>query len=558
MKSRIGVTLCFAMILSIGASKVSPQQVSNSAAEVTNAHIVPPPMGWSSWNSFSNRIDSAITMQQAKALVRSGMAKAGYRYVNIDEGWWLGHRDKVGNIVVDPKQWPAILPGEKAGDMRNIVRYIHGLGLKAGIYTDAGKSGCSFYGPDLGPPMPHTGSEGHYDQDFLQFAKWGFDYVKVDWCGGNAEHLDPKLKYSEIAKAIDRAERKTGHALYFSICDWGNDSPWKWAPGVGGVVADIWRTSGDIVAPIVANSPNSDRKASFGNMLRNFDQGIHPEAQHTGFYNDPDMMVLGMAGLTDAQNRVHMALWAISGSPLIVGADLTTLGPEILSILTNPEVIAIDQDPLGLQAIRVSGENSRVEIWDKKLVSTSGSNGRRAVVLLNRSASDATINLHWNQIGLESGTASVRDVWKRKEIGQFCDSFQAVVPAGNARMLVIEGRETKGAFYKASVTFDPDSSQMKAYSGREWKFSNVRSPGGEAWIRILYLNQGNRTDLMELRFNGQRISMLAFPPTGNSKLAAITIEGKVPKGTHASEISLLSAHGSATIPKSIYVLPAEE
>ena len=229
--------------------------------------VTPPPMGWSSWNSFSNTIDSKITMEQAKAMVLSGMKLAGYQYINIDEGWWLGSRDAKGNIVVEAKQWPALQPGEHDGDMSNIVRFIHAQGLKAGIYTDAGEAGCGFYGPDLGPSMPHTGSEGHYDQDFLQFAEWGFDYVKVDWCGGDHENLDPAVQYAEIAHAIHRAEIISGHRLYYSICNWGSKSPWTWAPGIGGVAADIWRTSGDIVAPIVANTNNGNRKASIKGVL---------------------------------------------------------------------------------------------------------------------------------------------------------------------------------------------------------------------------------------------------------------------------------------------------
>jgi hypothetical protein len=236
--------------------------VSLRAQTASTPIAVPlPPMGWSSWNSFSNLIDSQIAMAQAKAMVESGMQKAGYQYINIDEGWWLGARDAQGNIVVDPKAWPAIAPGEQPGDMANIVRYIHSLGLKAGIYTDAGRDGCSTVGPDLGPSYPNTGSEGHYEQDFLQFSKWGFDYVKVDWCGGDKENLDPAVQYAEIARAIARAEAITGRRLYYSICNWGRQSPFTWAPNVGGVAADIWRTGGDIVAPIVANTKNADRKA---------------------------------------------------------------------------------------------------------------------------------------------------------------------------------------------------------------------------------------------------------------------------------------------------------
>src|SRR5579863_7432912 len=323
--------------------------ITHAANAQRQIAVPPPPMGWSSWNSFSNTVDAKVTMAQADAMIASGMAKAGYQYVNIDEGWWLGERDAEGNIVVDAKAWPPLAPGEKAADMGNIVRYIHSKGLKAGIYTDAGMDGCSMY-PDLGPVYQHVGSEGHYEQDFLQFAKWGFDYVKVDWCGGDKEKLDPAVQYAEIVRAIAHAEKITGHRLFLSLCEWGNQSPWTWAPHVGGAPADVWRTSGDIVDPIVAGHEHADRKAGFDKMLANFDQGIHPEAEHTGYYNDPDMMVMGMPGFTEQQNRVHMSLWAISGAPLLVGADLAKLTPETLAMLTNKAVLAVDQDALGLQA----------------------------------------------------------------------------------------------------------------------------------------------------------------------------------------------------------------
>jgi hypothetical protein len=153
--------------------------------------------------------------------------KAGYEEVSIDEGWWLGDRDADGNIVVAPKRWPAIAAGDRPGDMANIVRYIHSLGLKAGIYTDAGSQHCSLY-PDLGPGYFHVGSEDHYEQDFPQFSKWGFDYVKVDWIAGDKENLSAAVHYGEIARAIARAERITAKRLDYSICNGGKQSPWTW------------------------------------------------------------------------------------------------------------------------------------------------------------------------------------------------------------------------------------------------------------------------------------------------------------------------------------------
>jgi len=484
-------------------------------------------MGWSSWNSFSNTVDSQIIVDQAKAMVSTGMAKAGYQYVNIDEGWWLGERDAEGNIVVDAKAWPALAPAEHAGDMANIVRFIHGLGLKAGIYTDAGMDGCSMY-PDLGPVYQHVGSEGHYEQDFLQFARWGFDYVKVDWCGGDKEKLDPAVQYAEIARAIAKAEAVTGRRLYFSLCEWGNNSPWTWAPNVGGAPADIWRTSGDIVAPIVPHREHSGRLASFPGVLSNFDQGIHPEAEHTGFYNDPDMMVVGMPGLTDAQNRVHMSLWAISAAPLLVGADLTTLSDATRATLTNPDVLAVDQDSLGLQGVKVASSGNGLEVWSKALSTP----GERAALLLNRTGDAASITVHWSDLGLgDSSSATVRDLWARKDLGPFDSSYSATVQSNDAVMVVVRGREGKLKTYNASA-----SGEMR--KGQEIGFTHVASRVPMARVRITYTNPDQAPRYAELRVNGRIATRIAFPPTGSgSAQGAIWIQALLDRAGAANEIS---------------------
>jgi hypothetical protein len=501
----IGLALCFVCAL--------------KAKETAKQIAVPlPPMGWSSWNSFSNTVDSEVVMSQAKAMVSTGMSKAGYRYINIDEGWWLGERDPAGNFVVDAKAWPALTPGEHAGDMANIVRYIHGLGLKAGIYSDAGGDGCSTVGPDLGPSYPHTGSEGHYEQDFLQFAKWGFDYVKVDWCGGVKENLDPAIQYAEIARAIARAEIITGHRLYYSICNWGKDSPWTWAPGIGRVTADIWRTGGDIVAPIVAGTKNGDRKAEFKEVLREFDQARHPEAQHTGFYNDPDMMVVGMQGLTEEQGRAHMSLWAILGGPLLVGADLTKLSDADIATLTNSDVLAIDQDALGLQALKVSESGPGLEVWSKPLSTP----GRRAVLLLNRTASAAQVAVKWTDLGLrDSEPATVKDVWAKRDFAPMASSYSATVPAGDIVLLLIRGSEGKFTSYK------PASGEKQAGGGPDTSilrsqpviFKGVSSRSGFARIRIAYINPDSSPRFAALRVNGQVATRISFPPAGNTGAA---------------------------------------
>lgn len=526
--------------------------------------IALPPMGWSSWNSFSNTVDSNVIIEQTKALLASGMKKAGYQYINIDEGWWLGERNQNGNIVVNPTQWPALQTGEHAGDMSNIVRYIHGAGLKAGIYTDAGEAGCGFYGPDIGPPMPHTGSEGHYDQDFLQFAQWGFDYVKVDWCGGNKENLDPAVQYGAIAHAIDRAEKMTGHRLFYSICEWGFNSPWTWASGVGGVFADIWRTSGDIVAPIVGNIPDSTRIASFKGVLSNFDQGIHPAAQHTGYYNDPDMMVVGMHGLTATENRAHMSLWAISGSPLIVGADLTKLENATKAILTNPEVIAIDQDPLGVQSIKVDEPRLGIQVWTKPMAAV----GEHAVLLLNRTAVPSKIDVKWSEIGLNpSSTATVRDVWDDKELGAYLPGYAATVSAGDAALLVIHGVDGKASRYEASSSVNEFEGGASAEpcpacsNGRSVLIGGLKSLTfkiaplrGAKFVQISYINRTNHPQTVELRVDGQLPTRILFPPTGEEvQVGSIMIEVESKQAGSVSTLSFLSpdAPGPALISLSV-------
>jgi hypothetical protein len=513
--ARVALTILLGLI-AIGVCGATGL-LAQSAESVAEPVAIPlPPMGWSSWNSFSNTVDSAIVMAQAKAMVASGMHKAGYQYINIDEGWWLGERDAKGNIVVPPEAWPAIAPGEHAGDMSNIVRYIHSLGLKAGIYTDAGSDGCSTVGPDLGPSYPHTGSEGHYDQDFLQFARWRFDYVKVDWCGGDKENLDPAIQYAEIARAIARAERITGRQLYFSICNWGKHSPWTWAPNIGGVTADIWRTGGDIVAPIVANTKNSDRKAEFKEVLREFDQARHPEAQHTGFYNDPDMMVVGMQGLTDAQSHAHMALWAMLGGALLVGADLTKLSDATLATLTNPEVLAIDQDALGLQALKVGDSGTGLEAWSKPLSAP----GHRAVSLLNRTSSPAKISVNLADLGLvESSPATIRDIWASKDLGSYKASYSTTVPAGDVVLLLISGSEQKDTTYKLESLGPAKSSGAAVLRNLPVTFREVSSRTRIAPVRINYSNPVSEPRFAELRVNGQIAARIAFPSTGGDNSA---------------------------------------
>lgn len=541
-KFSVLLLLCSSTYISACAAKqTSPKPAKESAA--TPVAIAVPPMGWSSWNSFSNTVDSNVVMHQAKALVASGLTAKGYDYVNIDEGWWKGQRNQRGDILVDPKQWPALASQEQPGDMANIVRYIHSLGLKVGIYTDVGKGGCNTWWPDVGARWPGTGSEGHYDQDFRQFAAWGFDFVKVDWCGGFQEKLNPIVQYSQIAHSIAKAEAATGHALRYSICDWSVDHAWTWAPGIGNVAADMWRTSGDIVAPVVAGTPNSGRTVDFPKVLANFTAGLHPEAQHTGYYNDPDMLVIGMSGMSESRDRVHMSLWAISGAPLLIGADVTKLDKAALTVLTNADAIAVDQDALGLQGVAIPQSNPDLRVVAKRLQGQ----GRRAVVFLNNTSSPAPMSISWNALGLEpSATTQVEDVWWRKQSAA-SRSYTTTVPANDVVMVILEGVEGQPTRYAPSRQPD-DKSKSTAFIG-------VKSQQRIRAVQIDYLNKTPLTHIVTVEVNGHAITKMAFPSTASLKGAGrLTVELPFNASAAGNTVTFRDSSDTGVVLRSITIL----
>jgi alpha galactosidase A-like protein/alpha galactosidase C-like protein len=457
-------------------------------------------MGWNSWNSFANIVNSQIVQQQAKALASNGMKEAGYEYVVIDEGWWLGERDAAGNIIVNLKQWPAIKPGQKDGDMANIADYIHSLGLKAGIYTDAGRDGCSMY-PDSGPKYMNTGSEGHYEQDFLQFSKWGFDYVKVDWCGGAKEKRSGAVQYGQIARAIGRAEEITGRELFLSICEWGSQNPWFWAPGVAGIQSTVWRTGGDIIPPVVESLhdlEHAKRVITLKNVLDSFEAGMHPEAQHTGYYNDLDMMVVGMRGMTDAMDRIHMGLWAISSAPLMVGSDLTRLSAASLSLLKNSEALAIHNDAYGLQPIRVTEPTPGIEVWAKLMAIP----GKRAIAILNRTDTSAQVKIEWGKLGLDGTPRSLRDVWNGRDLATADAAF--FVPAHDLALLVIEGEDKRPAEYLANQS----------------DIAGIQATSGPTFARLQYANASGHVAVVRVKSTSGLFTALALPPTAGSSTSA--------------------------------------
>ncbi|MFF4802968.1 RICIN domain-containing protein [Streptomyces sp. NPDC001351] len=480
-------------------------------AATTRQMAVPTaPMGWASWNSFAARIDYNVIKQQVDAFVAAGLPAAGYKYINIDEGWWQGTRDSDGNITVDTGEWP--------GGMSAIADYIHSKGLKAGIYTDAGKNGCGYYYPTGRPAAPNTGSEGHYDQDMLQFSKWGFDFVKVDWCGGDVEGLDAATAYRSISDAVAKATATTGRPLTLSLCNWGKQNPWNWAPGQ----APMWRTSTDII--YYGNSP------SMTNLLSNFDQTLHPTAQHTGYYNDPDMLMVGMDGFTAAQNRTHMNLWAISGAPLLAGNNLATMTSETAGILKNPEVIGVDQDPRGLQGVKVAEDTTGLQVYGKVLAGT----GNRAVVLLNRTSSAQNITVRWSDLGLTNASATVRDLWARADVGTYGTGYTSGVPAGGSVMLTVTGgTEAAGNTYTGTAGFS----------------GVVAGNTGIKVVDVSYTNNTSAARTGTLKVNGQGASAVSFPPTGAGP-GTISVEVGLSKGSANS----LTFSGAPTL-DSITVRP---
>ncbi|GAA3828721.1 RICIN domain-containing protein [Sphaerisporangium flaviroseum] len=452
------MTVAVAWTLADGTATRAIAGVATASAAVTR-----PPMGWASWNTFAAQINYNVIKAQVDVMVSSGMKDAGYEYVNIDEGWWQGTRNAAGDITVDTTEWP--------GGMKAIADYIHSKGLKAGIYTDAGRDGCGYYYPTGRPAAPGSGSEGHYDQDFLQFSRWGFDFVKVDWCGGQAEGLDPRSTYQAISDAIGRATAQTGRPMVLSVCNWGIANPWEWAPGI----STMWRTSGDII--YWGQSPSMDR------VLANFDSAQHPNAQSPGHYNDPDMLIVGMPGFSAAQNRTHMGLWAISGAPLLAGNKLTEMNAETRAILTNREVLAIDQDPLARQGVKVADDQTGRQVYSKVLSDTR----HRAVLLLNRATSPAAITARWSDLGI-TGPATVRNPWTQTDVGTFTGGYTINVPAREAVLVTITS---------SAVTPSPTPTPTAPATGA------IRGAGSGRCLDVSGASQANGAQAQIWDCNGQ-------------------------------------------------------
>ena len=383
-----------------------------------------PPMGWNSWNRFGCNINEMLIREIADAMVTSGMKDAGYIYVNIDD-CWHGERDADGYIQADPVRFP--------NGIAFLADYVHFKGLKLGIYSDAGTLTCQ------GRP----GSRGYEQKDADQYAAWEVDYLKYDWCYTSGMNM--QQSYTLMRDCL----LNTYRPIVYSICSW--QFPGPWVVDVG----NLWRTTGDI-------QDNWGSVVSIIDINANLYTYAGP-----GHWNDPDMLEVGNGGMTDTEYRAHFSMWCIMAAPLIAGNDLRNMSQSTIEILTAPEVIAVDQDPLGEQGRRVRDYGAR-EVWVKELV-----NGNRAVALFNRDTQPANITVLFSDLGPEfSDKAGIRDLWSREDLGVFTGSFTVEVPGHGVVLIRVEPNIIRFADFNEDGKVD---SIDLAIFAAQWSRTN---PGG--------------------------------------------------------------------------------
>lgn len=368
-----------------------------------------PPMGWNSWNKFACEINEQLIRDTADAMVASGMKDAGYEFVNIDD-CWHGQRDAQGFIQPDAKRFPS--------GMKALADYVHSKGLKLGIYSDAGAKTCG----------GRAGSRGREYQDALTYAQWGIDYLKYDWC--HAEDLKAEGAYATMRDALFAA----GRPVVFSICEWGSNKPWLWGKKIG----HLWRTTGDITARFDGVVDHGTWKSWGVLQILDLQKGLR-EYAGPGHWNDPDMLEVGN-GMTVNEDRAHFSMWCMLAAPLIAGNDLRNMSKETLEILVNKDVIAVDQDPLGIQGFKHS-EKEGVEIWFKPL-----SDGAWAMCVLNRTTAPQKISFDWKgekvtdsfakrEARFDTTTYALRNLWSKKDVGTTGEPLSAEIPGHDVLML---------------------------------------------------------------------------------------------------------------------------
>ena len=418
--------------------------------------VKPPLMGWSSWNAYMVDISDSIITHQADLMVEKGLKEAGYRYVNIDDGFF-GYRDERGYMVPHPERFPKGPEG-----MRALVDHIHSLGLKAGIYSDAGDNTCgSSYNHDL-----NGLGAGLYGHDVVDaeryFNEWDFDFIKLDYCGGQNLKLDPEERYREIRRVIDSVA--TRH-IRINVCRW--NFPGTWVNGIG----DSWRISADIrpvwksIKYIVGKNLYLSAYAGNGN------------------YNDMDMLAVGYnikpspfweegLGLSYTEEEAHFGIWCIMSSPLLLGCDIEYIPEETMKIITNPELIAINQDRLGLQA-HVVQHVGETYVFAKDILEKWGNT--RAVALYNPADTSMRFTLTPEEIEM-TGTLTVRDLNLNADLGE-CSSIEITLPPHSAKILKVSGERIEPTLYEAEWGYCPDFTAIK---GTGVKYVPMEGTSGRA------------------------------------------------------------------------------
>ena len=418
--------------------------------------VKPPLMGWSSWNAYMVDISDSIITHQADLMVEKGLKEAGYRYVNIDDGFF-GYRDERGYMVPHPERFPKGPEG-----MRALVDHIHSLGLKAGIYSDAGDNTCgSSYNHDL-----NGLGAGLYGHDVVDaeryFNEWDFDFIKLDYCGGQNLKLDPEERYREIRRVIDSVA--TRH-IRINVCRW--NFPGTWVNGIG----DSWRISADIrpvwksIKYIVGKNLYLSAYAGNGN------------------YNDMDMLAVGYnikpspfweegLGLSYTEEEAHFGIWCIMSSPLLLGCDIEYIPEETMKIITNPELIAINQDRLGLQA-HVVQHVGETYVFAKDIIEKWGNT--RAVALYNPADTSMRFTLTPEEIEM-TGALTVRDLNLNADLGE-CSSIEMTLPPHSAKILKISGERIEPTLYEAEWGYCPDFTAIK---GTGVKYVPMEGTSGRA------------------------------------------------------------------------------
>jgi len=455
-----------------------------------------PLMGWASWNTFRTNISETVITRQADAMVSSGLAAAGFTYINIDDGFFNG-RYADGTLRTDSVKFP--------NGMKTVADYIHNKGLKAGMYSEAGANTCgSKWNAQTGGVG--AGMYNHDQQDIdLFFKTWGYDYLKVDFCGGLWLGLDEETRYKEVKKAIENTGRKD---INYNVCRW--QFPGTWVTSI----ADSWRISGDI-------SPR------FSSILEIIDKNtfLAPYVS-PGHYNDMDMLEVGN-GMSATEDKSHYSMWCIMSSPLVMGNDLAKLSQQTKEILTNTEVIAVNQDTTGVQAHLVSDNGAGLQVWAKNL---NGKQSReRAVVLLNRSSKASSMSVKWKDLNLAEG-ANVRDLWLHTDLGSIDSVFTATVPSHGVIMLKVKGNKSR-----LQEVFEAEYAWLNNYSYIQFG-QTIPNQGeavtdarcsGRAKAKMLGNGASNYIEFREINTTTAGVYLLTISYiSGENRNATVTINGK--------------------------------